>query len=73
MLAGAVLYALSYPWVEAHIQTVGALGNIRLPQLTGIPEWGWFVILIVIAGMVFWLLETTFSKNARAELNNSRT
>jgi uncharacterized membrane protein YedE/YeeE len=71
MLAGAVLYALSYPWVEAHIQTVGALGKIRLPQLTGIPEWGWFVILIVIAGVVFWLLETKFKKNKQADLHKS--
>ena len=65
MLAGAVLYALSYPWVERHIQTVMALGKIRLPQWTGIPEWGWFVILSMIAGSVFWLLETGAS-NARS-------
>ena len=62
MLVGAVFYALSYPWVEKHIQPVAALGKIRLPQLTGIPEWGWFTIFMVIAGVVFWLLETKAKK-----------
>lgn len=57
MLAGAVLYALSYPWVEKHIQPVAALGKVRLPEITGIPDLGWFVILLAIAGAVFWLLE----------------
>src|ERR1035437_2795201 len=57
MLAGAVLYALSYPWVEKHIQPVAALGKVRLPDITGIPEAGWFTILLAIAGGVFWLLE----------------
>ena len=63
MLVGAVFYAMSYPWVEAHIQPVAALGKVRLPQLTGIPEWGCFAILAVIAGGVFWLLETKTKKS----------
>jgi len=58
MLAGGVLYALSFTWVEAHIQQVAALGKVRLPDITGVPDWGWFVILSAIAGVVFWLLET---------------
>ncbi|MBK9140304.1 MAG: YeeE/YedE family protein [Verrucomicrobia bacterium] len=58
MLAGAVLYALSFAWVETHIQKVAALGKLRLPEVTGIPDWGWFAILAAIAGVVFWLIET---------------
>ena len=58
MLAGAGLYALNYPWVEKHIQTVTALGRIRLPQWSGIPEWIWFLGLATLAGAVFWRLET---------------
>ncbi len=58
MLIGGVLYALSFTWVEAHIQKVAALGKLRLPEVTGIPDWGWFGILCVIAGVVFWLIET---------------
>lgn len=50
MLAGAVLYALSYPWVEKHIQPVAALGKVRLPDITGIPDLGWLAILLAIAG-----------------------
>jgi len=57
MLVGAVLYALSYSWIEAHIQNVATLGKVRLPDISGIPDWGWFAILIILAGIVFWFLE----------------
>lgn len=60
MLVGGVLYALSFTWVEAHIQKVAALGKLRLPDVTGIPDWGWFAILIAMAGVIFWLLEVKF-------------
>jgi len=60
MLAGAILYALSYAWVEVHIQTVAALGKVRLPELTGLPDIAWFAILIAMAAGVFWWLETKF-------------
>lgn len=60
MMVGGVFYALSFPWVETHIQKVAALGKVRLPDITGIPDWGWFVILTVIAAIVFWLIETRF-------------
>jgi uncharacterized membrane protein YedE/YeeE len=57
MLAGAVLYAFSYSWVEEHIQGVAALGKTRLPELTGIPDWVWFAALAFIAAVTFWILE----------------
>jgi len=57
MLAGAAAYAFSYPWMEAHIQKVAAIGKLRLPGLAGIPDWGWFGLLIIISGAVFWFLE----------------
>lgn len=60
MLLGGVLYALSFTRVEANIQKVAALGKVRLPDITGVPDWGWFVILSAIAGVVFWLVETRF-------------
>ena len=66
MLTGAALYALSYAWVEMHIQPVAALGKVRLPELTGMPEWCWFLLLAVISGVVFWLLETKPDKKGRA-------
>ena len=60
MLVGGVFYALSFTWVEANIQKVAALGKVRLPDITGVPDWGWFVILSAIAAVVFWLVETRF-------------
>jgi len=59
MLVGrANLHSLSFTWVEASIQKVAALGRLRLPDVTGLSDWGWFVILSAIAGVVFWLIET---------------
>jgi uncharacterized protein len=69
MLLGGVLYALSFAWVEANIQKVAALGKVRLPDVTGVPDWGWFVILSAIAGVVFWLLETRFKPAASAAVS----
>jgi uncharacterized membrane protein YedE/YeeE len=60
MLAGAVLYAISYSWVDSHVQKVASLGKARLPETTGVPDWAWFIGLIGIAAAVFWLLETKF-------------
>ena len=57
MLLGGIFYALSFGWVRSHILPVGNLGNLRLPGITGISDWGWFGILIVIAAIVFRLLE----------------
>ncbi|HZL77226.1 MAG TPA: YeeE/YedE thiosulfate transporter family protein [Candidatus Limnocylindrales bacterium] len=68
MLVGGVLYALSFTWVEAHVQSVAALGKVRLPDITGVPDWGWFVILSAIAGVVFWLIETRFKPVAEAQV-----
>lgn len=59
MLLGGVLYALSFPWVQKHILGVADLGKKRLPDLTGIPDWGWIGILAVVAAVVFTLLEVS--------------
>lgn len=66
MLVGAMLYARSYAWVEKHIQSVGALGKVRLPDVTGLPDWVWFGVLLAVAISVFWLLERGFRKAAPA-------
>lgn len=57
MLAGGVAYALTFSWVESHIQKVAALGKIRLPDVTGIPDGLWFLGLGVIAAVVFRWIE----------------
>jgi uncharacterized protein len=57
MLAGGILYALSFTWVNEHILNVASLGKVRLPDITGIPDWIWFVILATVAAVVFFTIE----------------
>ena len=57
MLAGGILYALSFAWVNEHILSVAALGKVRLPDVTGIADWIWFIILAAIAVVVFFAIE----------------
>jgi len=66
MLAGGILYALSFRWVNAHILNVAALGKIRLPEVTGIPDWGWFAMLAVVAMGVFALISRIEAKHPSA-------
>jgi hypothetical protein len=58
MLAGGVLYALSFDWVKAHILPVGAVGKVQLPQLLGISAPVIFLVLAVIAVAMFALIES---------------
>ncbi len=56
MIAGAMLYALSFAWMKAHILNVWALGKVRLPQLTGVPDFAWLLGLAVLSLAFFvWL------------------
>ena len=53
MIAGGILFALSFDWVKANILTVGAYGKIRLPDMTGVPAPVWFAGLAVFALVFF--------------------
>jgi uncharacterized membrane protein YedE/YeeE len=53
MLLGGMLYAWSFSWVQRNILSVAALGKKRLPEISGMPDWAWFVALSVIAAIVF--------------------
>lgn len=57
MIFGAIVYALSFDWLAAHILPLGALGPLRLPDLTGIPDLAWFGILALIALALFAAVE----------------
>jgi uncharacterized membrane protein YedE/YeeE len=57
LLVGGTLYAFSFPWINAHILPVGALGKVRLPDVTGVPAAVWFGALAGIAAVVFTLVE----------------
>jgi uncharacterized membrane protein YedE/YeeE len=65
MLAGGIAYALSFRWVEEHIQTVAALGKVRLPDVTGLPDWLWLILLLMVAAVIFWILETRQTTTAK--------
>lgn len=56
MLAGAGAYAWSYDWIAAKILPIGDLGKKRLPELLSLPEWVWYVALVVMAAAVFRLI-----------------
>ena len=56
-LLGGALYAFSFPWISAKILPVGALGKVRLPDVTGVPAWIWFAGLAVGAVLLFRLIE----------------
>jgi len=56
-IVGGVLYAFSFPWISSKILPVGALGKVRLPDVTGIPAWLWFTGLAVGAVLLFRVIE----------------
>ncbi|WP_298355789.1 YeeE/YedE thiosulfate transporter family protein [Rhodoblastus sp.] len=56
MIAGAIAYAFSFNWIKAHILNVWALGKVRLPQLTGVPDLVWLLGLAAASlAFFFWL------------------
>ena len=65
MIVGAILYALSFDWVKAHILNVRALGKVRLPDITGVPDGIWFAALAIGAGAFFLWVESSEAKARR--------
>ena len=57
MLAGGVLYAHGSEWLQANVLSVGSLGKVRLPEVTGVPDWAWLAALAVVGIFAFWLVE----------------
>ena len=39
-------YSVSFAW---NVLLVGSLGNLQLPEATGVPGWAWFLALTVAA------------------------
>jgi uncharacterized membrane protein YedE/YeeE len=64
MLAGAIVYALTFDWVRIHVLSVWALGKVRLPQLTGIPDILWFAALALGALLFFYWIERKWTCSA---------
>lgn len=59
MLVGGIFYALSYPWIQANVLTVGAFGKIRFPDVTGVHDVYWLGALLLIAVALFRFLDQT--------------
>lgn len=57
IVVGGTLYAFSFPWISSRVLTVGSLGKVRLPDVTGVPAWGWFVAVVALALTVFIVIE----------------
>lgn len=57
MLAGGILYALSFDWVKANILPVGAMGKVQLPQFLGVSAPVVLAILTVAAIAMFVAIE----------------
>jgi uncharacterized membrane protein YedE/YeeE len=49
MIAGGILYALSFDWLQAHVLTAWRFGKVRLPDLIGIPDLVWLIGLAATA------------------------
>lgn len=66
MIVGAIVYALSFDWVKANILSVAALGKVRLPDLTGVPDLIWFAGLAIVAAVLFaWAERRPTAKTTR--------
>jgi uncharacterized membrane protein YedE/YeeE len=64
MVAGAILYALTFDWLKAHVLNVWTLGKVRLPDITGAPDIVWFAALAVGAAAFFWWVESSEAERA---------
>jgi len=51
MLVGGMVFALIYPFVQAHIQPLGSYGRLSVATMLGINHW--FVIVTLAVGVFF--------------------
>lgn len=57
MIAGAALYAESYPWVKANVLGLGELGKETLVTATGISPWWFMAAFAIVVVFAFVSLE----------------
>jgi len=66
MVAGAALFAETYPWIKSGVLGGSALGKATLPSVTGLSPW-WFLLGMVVAVMIIFLaLERWERKHGKA-------
>lgn len=55
MVVGAGLYAEIYPWIKTNILSMGNLGKVTFPDITGYSSW-WFIgslLIVAVFGLIF--------------------
>ncbi len=57
MVTGAIFFALTFDWTKSHILNVCALGKVRLPEITGVPDIVWLAALALGAFAFFHWIE----------------
>ncbi|MFA5041393.1 MAG: YeeE/YedE thiosulfate transporter family protein [Bdellovibrionales bacterium] len=65
MIGGAILYALTFDWVKPNVLSVWSYGKVRLPELTGIPDFLCFLALALGVVALFYFIER---RDARKKL-----
>lgn len=53
MLAGAAIFAETYPFLKATVLTWGNFGKITIPQIIGINHWPVIILIIVLSLILF--------------------
>jgi len=57
MLCGGALYAVIYPFMKAHIISIGKYGKIGVPELIGINHWVVIIALAILTILLFLFFE----------------
>lgn len=56
MIFGGILYALSFSWLDKKILSVWQFGQVRLPEVSGLPSPFWWLLLSVFTGILFLII-----------------
>jgi hypothetical protein len=67
LLAGAVLYGLTYQQVFPQIARLANLGNVTMPSMWGINPFLLIGVLLVFVLLLFYLLERGLKRHDRLE------
>lgn len=72
MLAGAAVFAETYPFLSQNVLKWADLGTVTLPDVTGVPAWIWLSGLAVAAGTGFAVVERHERRGSRSSRERRR-
>jgi uncharacterized membrane protein YedE/YeeE len=55
MFAGALVFILIYPAIAKPIESIANFGKVTLPEITGIPQGLWVIVIVVTGSIVLFL------------------